>query len=72
MKNILVTTIGFSSVIEGGGGISSYTQDLVENLISAGYKLTVFVIRENLPINPIKQVNKDYSLRLFRIPEKKK
>lgn len=71
MKNILITSIGFSSVVKGGGGISAYTNDLVNNLASAGYQISVFVIREQLNDNISNIENKNYSLNLFKVPEKK-
>ena len=47
IKKILLTTTGLSSVGQGGG-ISSYVHDLATNFVNKGYKVTVYLVRQNL------------------------
>lgn len=64
-RKILITTVGLSSVGQGGG-ISSYSHDLAENLATAGHNVTVFLIKEFPNSEPL---NVRYSYKFYRVGE---
>lgn len=62
-KNILIATEGLSP-LRHGGGIASYAHDLAENLIDAGHRVTVYLVRE--VSNGIPQ-NVKYDYKFFQV-----
>ncbi|MDF2454808.1 MAG: hypothetical protein K0R51_801 [Cytophagaceae bacterium] len=68
MKKILIVTSGLSSIGQGGG-ISSYSHELAQNLSLEGYEVTVFLVIEGIVSNPESVLYKFVS---YKVPAKVK